>query len=129
MPEQYGITNVPSTVPSTPLRVIASNRQIIRKDAAAKRARKHHGANAPVRSRYVLSAFSFHLSRFPFPPVSQSYNADAEKHRVTATLTHQFSKALRGSLNYGYFSNRDVTYGGHKDYTAHLIYTSVQYWF
>src|ERR1039457_2232406 len=47
------MTRVPRTVPSTPLSVMASSRQIIRKEAAMKRPRKHHGANAPVLSIHV----------------------------------------------------------------------------
>jgi hypothetical protein len=44
------MTSVPRTVPSTPLSVIASSRQIMRNEAATKRPRKHHGAQAPVLS-------------------------------------------------------------------------------
>jgi len=33
IPEQYGMTRVPRTVPSTPLLFMASSRQIIRKGA------------------------------------------------------------------------------------------------
>src|ERR1035437_948675 len=47
------MTRVPRTVPSTPLSVMASSRQIIRKEAAMKRPRKHHGASAPVLSIHV----------------------------------------------------------------------------
>jgi hypothetical protein len=30
---------------------------------------------------------------------------------------------------YGYFMNDDETYGGYNDYTAHLVWGSVQYRF
>ena len=50
IPEQYGMTRVPRTVPSTPLSVMASSRQIMRNEAAMKRPRKHQGAKAPVLS-------------------------------------------------------------------------------
>jgi hypothetical protein len=60
---------------------------------------------------------------------SQPYGAGAEEHAVTATLIHRFSKNLLGKLTYGYFCNNDQTYGGHNDYTAHMVYSSLQYRF
>ena len=47
MPEQYGITSVPSTVPSKPPALIASSRQIMRNDATRNSARNSHGVHAP----------------------------------------------------------------------------------
>ncbi len=44
MPEQYGMTSVPSTVPSKPPALIASSRQIISSEATMNSARKSHGA-------------------------------------------------------------------------------------
>ncbi len=44
MPEQYGMTSVPSTVPSKPPALIASSRQIISNDATMNSARNSHGA-------------------------------------------------------------------------------------
>ena len=44
MPVQYGMTSVPSTVPSKPLALKTSSRQIIRNDAAMNSARNSHGA-------------------------------------------------------------------------------------
>jgi hypothetical protein len=32
-------------------------------------------------------------------------------------------------LTYGFFANHDQTSGGNNDYTAHLIYSSLQYRF
>jgi hypothetical protein len=60
---------------------------------------------------------------------SVPYGADAEEHSVTATLSRQLTKKLRASLKYGFFSNRDVTSGGHNSYAAHLVYSSLQYRF
>src|SRR5437016_5621294 len=57
IPEQYGMTSVPRTVPSTPLSDMASSRQIIRKEAAMKRPRKHHGAQLPEASIHVMTDF------------------------------------------------------------------------
>ena len=57
------------------------------------------------------------------------YGAGAEENGVTATLTRQLTRALRITLKYGFFANNDETYGGHKDYEAHLVYSSLQYRF
>jgi hypothetical protein len=29
-------------------------------------------------------------------------------------------------MTYGFFANHDQLYGGHNDYTAHLVYSSLQ---
>src|SRR5712691_3715034 len=57
MPEQYGMINVPRTVPSTPLAVMDSSRQIIRKEVAMKRPKNNHGAHAPLLSTHLVSQF------------------------------------------------------------------------
>lgn len=60
---------------------------------------------------------------------SQPFGAGAEEHAITATLIHRFSKSILGKLTYGYFRNNDQTYGGHNEYEAHLVYSSLQYRF
>lgn len=60
---------------------------------------------------------------------SQPFGAGAEEHGVTATLIHRFSKNLLGKATYGFFCNNDQTYGGHNEYTAHMVYSSLQYRF
>ncbi len=60
---------------------------------------------------------------------SQPYGAGAEEHGVTASIARQISKAVRASLKYGFFRNRDETSGGHNDYHAHLVVASLQYRF
>ena len=47
MPEQYGMTRVPSTVPSTPVSVMCSNRQISRIEEAINSVSNTQGANGP----------------------------------------------------------------------------------
>ena len=59
----------------------------------------------------------------------QPYGAGAEEHGVTATISSEISKAVRLSLKYGYFRNREKTYGGHNDYDAHLVLATMQYRF
>ncbi len=60
---------------------------------------------------------------------SLPYGAGAEENGVTVTLFRQLTRSLRGSLKYGFFSNHDRLYGGHRDYTAHLVYSTLQYRF
>ena len=55
--------------------------------------------------------------------------AGAEEHGVTASIARQISKAVRATLKYGFFRNRDETSGGHNDYDAHLVLASLQYRF
>ena len=57
------------------------------------------------------------------------YGSDATAHSATATLNRQLTPKLRWSLTYGYFTHRDKAAGGHNDYDAHLVYSSVQYRF
>lgn len=60
---------------------------------------------------------------------SQPYGAGAEEHAATITLSRKFTRSLRGSLKYGYFSNHDETSGGFNDYEAHLLAASLQFRF
>lgn len=60
---------------------------------------------------------------------SQPYGAGAEENGITATFARQLTRAMRWSLKYGFFTNHDVTYGGHNNYKAHLVYSSIQYRF
>ena len=41
----------------------------------------------------------------------------------------EISKAVRVSLKYGFFRNREKIYGGHNDYDAHLVLATMQYRF
>ncbi len=55
--------------------------------------------------------------------------AGASEHGVTATLTRKLSKNVRLNLKYGYFNYDDATSGGHNNYQAHVIFSSLQYRF
>jgi hypothetical protein len=57
------------------------------------------------------------------------YGASAEEHAVTVTLSHWFSKRVRASIRYGYFSYSDKTSGGRNDFDAHMVYSIIQYRF
>lgn len=61
--------------------------------------------------------------------VGVPYNADAEEHGVTATVIHKISPAQQLTLRYGYFTNREDTYGGNNDYEAHMVYSGYKYRF
>ncbi|MEY2465901.1 MAG: hypothetical protein QOD03_422, partial [Verrucomicrobiota bacterium] len=60
---------------------------------------------------------------------SQPYGAGAEEQSISATISRQLTRRLRCSLRYGYFTNRDQTSGGHNNYDAHLVFSSLQYRF
>jgi hypothetical protein len=58
--------------------------------------------------------------------VSQPYGVDAEEHGITAALIRRLTDRVRWTLRYGFFNNHDRTSGGHNDYDAHLVMTSMQ---
>lgn len=60
---------------------------------------------------------------------SQPYGAGFEEHRALANVTQRLSENLRLLWQYGWFRNRDETYGGNLSYTAHLFSTTLQYRF
>jgi len=41
-------------------------------------------------------------------------------------VTRKISKNMRLQLKYGYFNYRDVTSGGHNNYRAHSLFSSLQ---
>ena len=57
------------------------------------------------------------------------YGAGAQEHGITATLTRRIAKNIRLALKYGYYRYEDVTFGGHRDNQAHLLYASLRYRF
>ena len=57
------------------------------------------------------------------------YGAGAEEYGVTATLSRRITEHLRWALKYGFSHYADAAFGGNQDFSAHLIYTSLQYRF
>jgi hypothetical protein len=57
------------------------------------------------------------------------YGAGEEEYSITTTLTRRITKHIRWSLKYAYSHYTDQTYGGHRDFDAHLVCTSLQYRF
>ena len=61
--------------------------------------------------------------------VALPYGMGATEHQVTATASRQFTKQIRLTLQYRYFDYSDETFGGHNNYTAHAIFSGLQYRF
>ncbi len=61
--------------------------------------------------------------------VSMPYGTSAKDHTVNVSLIRNFSKNVRGTLSYGFFTHRDETSGGLDNYDAHLIFSTITYRF
>ena len=61
--------------------------------------------------------------------VAVPYGMGATEHTASATLTRQLTKKVRLLLSYGYFDYTDETSGGHNNYRAHSIFSSLQFRF
>jgi hypothetical protein len=61
--------------------------------------------------------------------VAVPYGLGATEHTASATITRQLTKQVRLLLKYGYFNYRDETSGGHNNYRAHAIFSSLQFRF
>jgi hypothetical protein len=57
------------------------------------------------------------------------YGAGAEEYGVTATLVRRITDHIRVSLKYGFSQYNDGAFGGHQDFCAHFLYSSLQYRF
>jgi hypothetical protein len=75
--------------------------------------------------------FSFYCANDHFnnAAVAVPYGMGATEYTASATITRQLTKQMRLLLKYGYFNYRDSTFGGHNNYEAHSIYSSLQYRF
>jgi hypothetical protein len=61
--------------------------------------------------------------------VSTPYGDESREHGFTVALNRMLTPRLRWTLKYGFFDYNDATSGGHNNYTANLVYTSLQYRF
>lgn len=52
-----------------------------------------------------------------------------QENAVTATVTRRLSRHMRLMLRYGFFKYNDDTFGGNRDFTSHMVYSSLQYRF
>lgn len=57
------------------------------------------------------------------------YGSGAQEHGVTATLVRRLNKNLRLTLRYGFFHSDDDLYGGHQNFDAHGVFSTIQYRF
>jgi hypothetical protein len=53
----------------------------------------------------------------------------AEEHGITAVIMRRLSARVRVTLRYGFYHSEDELYGGHRDYDAHVLFSSLQYRF
>jgi len=61
--------------------------------------------------------------------VAVPYGTGATEHTASATLTRQLTKQVRLRLSYTYFDYTDETSGGHNNYRAHSLFSSLQFRF
>ena len=61
--------------------------------------------------------------------VGMPYGMGATEHTVSVTATRQITKNMRLLLKYSYFDYTNQTSGGHNNYTAHSIYSGLQFRF
>jgi len=57
------------------------------------------------------------------------YGAGLEEHGVTAMLVRRLNKRTQLTFRYGFFANRDEASGGHNDYAAHMVSSSLRIMF
>ena len=53
------------------------------------------------------------------------FGADQTENSVTASMSRQLTKNIRLNLQYGYYNYTDGLSGGHNDYQAHSIFSSL----
>lgn len=61
--------------------------------------------------------------------VAQPYGMGAREHTISATISRQIAKNVRLKIQYGYFYYRDETSGGHNNYDAHAVFSTLQFRF
>jgi hypothetical protein len=76
-----------------------------------------------------VSYFFYQADDYNNTAVGVPYGAGATEHGITATIVRRLAKNLRLTLRYGFSHYDDETSGGHNNYQAHLVYSSLQYRF
>ncbi|HEV3147268.1 MAG TPA: hypothetical protein VGZ24_01345 [Chthoniobacterales bacterium] len=61
--------------------------------------------------------------------VGMPYGMGATEHALSATISRQLAKNVRLTLKYSYFNYTDETSGGHNNYEAHSVYSTLQFRF
>jgi hypothetical protein len=62
-------------------------------------------------------------------PDGVPYGSGAQEHGVTATLVRRLSDRMKLTVRYGFFHSDDDLYGGHRNFDAHGIMSTIQYRF
>ncbi len=52
--------------------------------------------------------------------------SNAREHGVTAGIVHRISKRIRWNLKYGFYDYTDNLTGNNNDYTAHMVFSTIQ---
>ncbi len=82
------------------------------------------------KSDLKVSYFYYRANNYEsISPVAVPYGAGEEQNGLTATVTRNIRKNIRASLKYGWFHGTDALSGGNNNYTAQLVYTTLQYRF
>jgi hypothetical protein len=61
--------------------------------------------------------------------VGMPYGMGATEHTLSAIISRQLAKNVRLTLKYSYFNYTDETSGGHDNYEAHSVYSTLQFRF
>jgi hypothetical protein len=61
--------------------------------------------------------------------VALPYGMGATEHTVSASISRQITKNVRLKVQYSYFNYTDQTSGGHNNYEAHSVFSSLQFRF
>ncbi len=61
--------------------------------------------------------------------VALPYGMGATEHTVSASVSRQITKNVRLKVQYSYFNYTDQTSGGHNNYEAHSLFSSLQFRF
>jgi hypothetical protein len=61
--------------------------------------------------------------------VALPYGMGATEHTVSASISRQIAKNILLKVQYGYFHYTDQTSGGHNNYEAHSVFSSLQFRF
>lgn len=55
-----------------------------------------------------------------------AYGAGLEEHEIGLGIVHRFNKRMQLSANYAFLTSHDATSGGHNDFDAHVLSTSLR---
>jgi hypothetical protein len=61
--------------------------------------------------------------------VALPYGIGATEHTVSVSISRQLAKNVRLTVKYAYFNYADETFGGHNNYEAHSVFSSLQFRF